>query len=95
MRFETAWLEAQQGFPFKAQPMTLCGYSVDCEDLADLTDAPFRAPSRQGFEVHGRDQGGQKCRLDPSGAGTGPSGRRPQAHLGHRAWEVCMKLFHP
>lgn len=37
-RMETAWLEAQQGFPFKAQPLTLCGYDVDCEDIADLTD---------------------------------------------------------
>ena len=39
LRFETAWLEAQQAFPFKAQPMTLCGYQVDCEDIADLSDA--------------------------------------------------------
>jgi RES domain-containing protein len=37
-RFETAWLEAQQAFPFKAQPMTLCAYEVDCEDVLDLTD---------------------------------------------------------
>lgn len=38
LRPSTAWLEAQQGFPFKAQPMTLCGYQVDCEAIADLTD---------------------------------------------------------
>lgn len=38
MRPETAMLEAQQGFPFKAQPMTLCGYAVDCDDIADLTN---------------------------------------------------------
>jgi RES domain-containing protein len=38
-RFETAWLEAQQAFPFKAQPMTLCAYEVDCEDILNLTDA--------------------------------------------------------
>jgi RES domain-containing protein len=38
LRFETAWLEAQQAFPFKAQPMTLCAYDVDCEDILDLTD---------------------------------------------------------
>lgn len=37
-RLETAWLEAQQGLPFKAQPMTMCAYAVDCEDIADLTD---------------------------------------------------------
>jgi len=38
-RPETAWLDAQQGFPFKAQPMTICAYEVDCQDVADLTDA--------------------------------------------------------
>lgn len=37
LRMETAWLEAQQSFPFKAQPMTLCGYRVDCENMVDLT----------------------------------------------------------
>jgi RES domain-containing protein len=37
-RFQTAWLEAQQGFPFKPQPMTLCAYDVACEDVLDLTD---------------------------------------------------------
>ena len=43
LRFETAWLEAQQAFPFKAQPLTLCAYSVDCEDVLDLTDPTLRA----------------------------------------------------
>ncbi len=38
LRPETAWLEAQQGFAFKAQPMTLCAYRVDCEDVLDLAD---------------------------------------------------------
>ena len=38
VRFETAWLEAQQAFSFKAQPLTLCGYEVDCDDTLDLTD---------------------------------------------------------
>ncbi len=38
LRFETAWLEAQQGFPFKAQPLTLCAYDVDCDEMRDLTD---------------------------------------------------------
>ena len=37
MSLETAWLEAQQGFAFKAQPMTLCAYEVDCEGVLDLT----------------------------------------------------------
>jgi RES domain-containing protein len=34
----TAWMEAQQGFPFKPQPMTLVAYQVDCADVADLND---------------------------------------------------------
>ena len=38
LRFETAWLEAQQAFAFKAQPLTLCAYAVECEDVLDLTD---------------------------------------------------------
>ncbi|HTI01545.1 MAG TPA: RES domain-containing protein [Acidisoma sp.] len=37
-RMQTAWAEAQQAFPFKAQPMTLCAYDVDCTDVLDLTD---------------------------------------------------------
>lgn len=34
----TAWMEAQQGFAFKPQPMTLVAYQVDCANLVDLTD---------------------------------------------------------
>ena len=37
VRFETAWLEAQQGFPYKTQPLTLCSYEVDCAPILDLT----------------------------------------------------------
>lgn len=43
LRMETAWLESQQSFPFKAQPMTLCSYRVDCDDMADLTQEDARA----------------------------------------------------
>lgn len=35
---KTAWMEAQQGFPFKAQPMTLVAYRVDCGAVADLSE---------------------------------------------------------
>lgn len=42
-RFESAWLEAPQGFPFKPQPLTLVAYEVDCEDVVDLTDPASRA----------------------------------------------------
>ena len=43
LRLETAWLEAQQGFAYKAQPMTMCAYEVDCADMLDLTDPAMRA----------------------------------------------------
>lgn len=38
LRQETAWIEAQQGFAYKAQPLTICQYDVDCADVVDLTD---------------------------------------------------------
>lgn len=41
-RPETAWLEAQQGFPYKTQPLTLCTYEVESADILDLTDPPTR-----------------------------------------------------
>ena len=41
-RLQTAWLEAQQSFPYKAQPMTICAYKVDCDDIVDLTNATER-----------------------------------------------------
>ncbi len=37
-RVESALLGAQQGFAFKAQPMTMCANEVDCADMLDLTD---------------------------------------------------------
>ncbi|WP_020503776.1 RES family NAD+ phosphorylase [Lamprocystis purpurea] len=39
----TAWMEAQQGLPYKAQPMTLVAYRVNCAALIDLTHAPTLA----------------------------------------------------
>jgi RES domain-containing protein len=39
----TAWMEAQQGFPFKPQPMTLVAYQVKCADLVDLTQPKILA----------------------------------------------------
>lgn len=41
-RFETAWLEAQQGFAYKTQPLTLCTYKVDCGPILDLCDPNVR-----------------------------------------------------
>ena len=46
LRVETAWLEAQQAFPFKAQPMTMCAYDVNCADILDLTDPRARETLR-------------------------------------------------
>lgn len=34
----TAWMEAQQGFPFKPQPMTLVAYEIENLKIADLND---------------------------------------------------------
>jgi RES domain-containing protein len=39
---EGAWREGQQGFAFKAQPLTICAYDIDCTDVADLTDPDIR-----------------------------------------------------
>lgn len=36
-------MEAQQGMPFKAQPLTLVAYRLDCEPIADLTDGAVLA----------------------------------------------------
>jgi RES domain-containing protein len=36
LSFKTAWLEAQQGFVRKTQPMTLCAYEVDCDGIVDF-----------------------------------------------------------
>ncbi len=41
-RLETAWLEAQQGFAFKGQLLTLCAYEVDCAHIANLGDPVAR-----------------------------------------------------
>jgi len=43
LTLETAVREAAQGFPHKFDPLTLCSYDVDCEDIADLTAARERS----------------------------------------------------
>nr|WP_246389845.1 RES domain-containing protein [Halomonas cerina] len=45
-RFETAWLESQQGFPYKTQPLTLCTYEIDCGPILDLCDPATREQVR-------------------------------------------------
>jgi len=49
LRLEAAWLEAQQGFAFKAQPMTMCAYEVDCADIVDLRNADQQALNGVNF----------------------------------------------
>ena len=49
-RIETAWFEAQQGFAFKAQPLTICAYEVDCADMIDLMDEDVRR--EQGIAIN-------------------------------------------
>jgi len=50
MDHKTAWLEAQQAFVFKPQPLTLCAYDVDCEDIVDLTRPPVLKELGLGHE---------------------------------------------
>jgi RES domain-containing protein len=38
LSLNTAWLEAQQGFVLKAQPMTICSYRIECDGIEDLRD---------------------------------------------------------
>lgn len=42
----TVWMEAQQAFPFKPQPLTLVAYQVDCQRIADLTKSTVRRAAR-------------------------------------------------
>ncbi len=42
LNLETAWLEAQQGFAFKAQPLTICSYRAELSDVLDLTNPDVR-----------------------------------------------------
>src|SRR3712207_4585793 len=39
---EGAVVEAAQGFGYKLQPLTLCMYEVDCENVVDLTTSVVR-----------------------------------------------------
>ena len=47
---KTAWLEGQQGLVFKAQPLTLCAYDVDCSSILDLTDGEIRRGAQATLE---------------------------------------------
>lgn len=49
LSLETAWLEAQQGFAFKAQPLTICSYRADLSDILDLTNPDVRETVQVGL----------------------------------------------
>jgi RES domain-containing protein len=44
--WQTAVIEASQGFPYRIPPLTIVSYDVDCEDIADLTSAEDRTRHR-------------------------------------------------
>lgn len=65
-RFETAWLEAQQGFPLKTQPLTLCAYEVDCGPILDLCHPDVQVQVHPNPEVWLReDWMAKKARAEP------------------------------
>ena len=43
---EGALAEATQGFAYKFNPLTLCAYDVDCDDVVDLTTKGGREQAR-------------------------------------------------
>ncbi len=49
LTIEGAVTEAAQGFGHKLQPLTICMYEVDCDDIVDLTTEIKRAA--QGVEL--------------------------------------------
>ncbi len=44
--WQTAVIEASQGFAYRIPPLTIVSYEVDCEDIADLTSVEERARHR-------------------------------------------------
>jgi RES domain-containing protein len=52
--WQTAVVEANQGFSFRIPPLTIVSYDVDCEDIADLS-----TPRQQ--KAHGAKAGDLAC----------------------------------
>jgi RES domain-containing protein len=44
--WQTAIIEASQGFAYRIPPLTIVSYEVDCDDIVDLTTAEERARHR-------------------------------------------------
>jgi RES domain-containing protein len=52
--WDTAVIEASQGFSFRIPPLTIVTYDADCEDIADLTTAKQQ-------KTHGASAGDLAC----------------------------------
>ncbi len=71
---KTAWIEAQQGMPFKAQPMTLVAYGVSRERIVDLTDPALLAAAGVEAKTLACPAAAVIGRIEPSGAAEAPIG---------------------
>jgi RES domain-containing protein len=50
LTIEGAVLEASQGFAAKLEPLTICLYEVDCENIVDLSTEESRAEAGASWE---------------------------------------------
>jgi RES domain-containing protein len=89
-RMETAWLEAQQGFPFKVQPLTICAYDVDCDGVVDLGDDA-------SCQAHGVDPADLACPWEDiaSHGGEPPTWRVARALAAEGRAGVIVPSFAP
>jgi RES domain-containing protein len=53
LTLETAWLEAQQGFAFKTQPLTICTYRAEFDHVLDLCDPDVREAAQVSLKQLG------------------------------------------
>jgi len=85
---ETAWLEAQQGFAFKPQPLTICAYDVDSDPILDLTDPNNLKPLSVAMAEFSLSLGtARRARRDAADLDPGP-----QAHCRGGQRSACTEL---
>jgi RES domain-containing protein len=65
----TALREVSHGFAHRLEPLVLCSYDVDCEDVVDLSDEPSRRAAGVGLDE-----------LECAWALELAAGRRPASH---------------
>jgi RES domain-containing protein len=90
VRYETAVLEASQGFKNKMQPLTIVQYDIDCTHIIDLTDAAERR--RQKIDM--RDLGCAWKLLASNGAPV-PSWEIAERLKTQAAAGILVKSFAP